>query len=401
MSIIRILVAIALCVTSLGARAAVASASPSQPVNSAERPLAILELGKSSQVRAETGFNHDLVVTLSAKEQPPDAARYVLFLNGREIEGLESARLDPGNSSAIIFHLQRNATNEATFRTLLGSPSRLTRSLNVALGIKSADQAFPTIIGASNASSRVNFKIASMAQLLFAIVAILLVLGFVWGSAHSTAIIKDNLIPQIDPKRQTYSLGRWQMAVWFSLIFASYVFLWILLDDPNTLSSQALMLMGISGATALGAVAVDAMKDTPEDSLNQGLRLLGINSYDDVVRIRAELADKLAQLNSPASAAARAQLQTDIANRQAILRTYEDRIRPFVSQGWFKDIVTDVNGTALHRVQVVCWTLLLGVIFVIGVWRDLAMPQFDGTLLALMAISNAGYIGFKYPETQS
>jgi hypothetical protein len=49
--------------------------------------------------------------------------------------------------------------------------------------------------------------------------------------------------------------------------------------------------------------------------------------------------------------------------------------------------------------QVVCWTIALGIVFVIGVYRDLAMPaDFSGTLLALMGISSAGYVGFKYPE---
>jgi hypothetical protein len=42
--------------------------------------------------------------------------------------------------------------------------------------------------------------------------------------------------------------------------------------------------------------------------------------------------------------------------------------------------------------------LVLGGIFVIGVYRDLAMPEFGGTLLALMGISSAGYVGFKFPE---
>jgi hypothetical protein len=34
----------------------------------------------------------------------------------------------------------------------------------------------------------------------------------------------------------------------------------------------------------------------------------------------------------------------------------------------------------------------------LGVWRDLAMPEFSATLLTLMGISSAGYVGFKIPE---
>jgi len=37
-------------------------------------------------------------------------------------------------------------------------------------------------------------------------------------------------------------------------------------------------------------------------------------------------------------------------------------------------------------------------VFVVGVYRNLAMPEFSPTLLALMAVSGASYVGFKFPE---
>ena len=88
-------------------------------------------------------------------------------------------------------------------------------------------------------------------------------------------------------------------------------------------------------------------------------------------------------------------------DRQAILRTYEEKIRPFTTEGWFKDLTTDLNGAAIHRLQVFCWTWVLGGVFLVGVYRDLAMPDFNATLLALMAISSAGYVGFKFPEVNN
>ena len=39
--------------------------------------------------------------------------------------------------------------------------------------------------------------------------------------------------------------------------------------------------------------------------------------------------------------------------------------------------------------------------FVITVYRTLAMPDFNGNLLTLMGISSAGYVGFKFPEVNS
>jgi len=41
------------------------------------------------------------------------------------------------------------------------------------------------------------------------------------------------------------------------------------------------------------------------------------------------------------------------------------------------------------------------VVFIVAVYQDLAMPEFSNTLLALMGVTSAGYLGFKYPERQS
>jgi hypothetical protein len=257
-------------------------------------------------------------------------------------------------------------------------------------------------------------------RLAIAIVLCLGVIWLVWVRARIDPTLRDNLLPQIEPKCQTYSLGRWQMAFWFTLIFCSFVFLFLVTWDYNTISAQALTLMGISGGTALAAVAVDVAKDSPADAVNRGLRALGLNSYDDVIRVEQEITDRQkalagaeAQLDALSRIAAPTaeqeqqiaqleqdilKLNTDILGRQGIIRTYLDKTRPFLTQGWFKDLTTDLNGTAIHRLQVLCWTVILGVVYLIGVYRDLAMPNFSAELLALMAISGAGYVGFKYPE---
>jgi hypothetical protein len=53
---------------------------------------------------------------------------------------------------------------------------------------------------------------------------------------------------------------------------------------------------------------------------------------------------------------------------------------------------------SLARLQIGIWTLVLAVIFARSVYRDLAMPEFDATLLGLMGISNGTYLGFKGAE---
>ena len=349
------------------------------------------------------GLNSKLAVVLKNVKDAPDASRFVLFLNGQPITDMGDTYYD-AKLHALVFHLQRTSQNATEWVAILGSPRELTRKVSVALGTQpqNGGTATPDITG-DPGKPRPEFSFVVLApwRLVVSFAAVAIMLVFVWGSAKKTAIIKDNQIPQISPEQQTYSLGRWQMAIWFSLIFTSYVFLYILLNDVNTLNSQALLLMGISSATALAAISVDAAKDTPSDAVNQALKLIGIKSYEDVKRIRYEIDSRQEELTVKGIDPARvAKLSGEIADRQNVLATYNDNIAPFVTQGWFKDLATDQNGYALHRLQVVSWTLLLGAIFLYGVYSELTMPQFSATLLAVMGISGAGYVGFKFPEAQ-
>ena len=76
----------------------------------------------------------------------------------------------------------------------------------------------------------------------------------------------------------------------------------------------------------------------------------------------------------------------------------EKTVKPLASEGFFKDILSDANGISFPRFQTAGWTLVLGVIFVVSVYRVLSMPDFDPQLLMLMGISSGTYIGFKFPE---
>ena len=393
-------------------------------------------------------LNDKLAVVLDGVPPHP-ADQYVLFLNDTEVKGLEPAILITlaDGRRALVFKLVRNSDNDVFWKDLLGSPKHFTIPVTVGLGaraevcrpgerckpaeisIRGVDKSKPMIFG---------FKLISAVWLGIAFGVVALVIGLVWGHARNSTTLRDSLIPQLPPHKQTYSLGRWQMAFWFVLIFSSFVFLYALLWDYNTVSAQALALMGISGATAYCAVSIDIAKDSPADAVNRALRALGLKSHDDVKRIRAEMKTLESQLPDAqsdfdektaaaqqakaiaaashgkaalkkaaaeaieaAAAAERAlnHLKTQIKDRHNILRTYEDKTAPFVSKGWFNDLTTDLNGTTVHRLQVLCWTLALGGIFVIGVYRNLTMPpDFSATLLSLMGVSCAGYVGFKYPE---
>lgn len=365
-----------------------------------------------------------------------DPANYALYLNGQEVKGIAPPVYDQSRHS-LGFLLTRNEANRSVWAQLLGSPTSLSRRVNVALGRTDLAGPQPLIVG-TDATGTFQMRIASELWLIIGAIATALVLVLVFGHARTRTTLRDNLLPQLEPRLQTYSLARCQMAFWFVLIFVSFLFLYVVLWDYNTVSAQALGLMGISSVTALAAIEVDVRKESPADAVNRALQALGLNSHEDVRRLQADIEFRKAELSglprdlaAKRTAAERAAEEAEsepedtalakaahdsrvavaeaeqllrartleFQDRSNLLRTFREKSAPFVSQGWFKDLTTDLNGPTVHRLQVLFWTGALGFMFVVGVYRDLAMPSdFSATMLALMGISSAGYVGFKYPE---
>jgi hypothetical protein len=367
-----------------------------QIVSLAQSPDADFINGKPSRIR----LNGKLWVVLN-HSLPEDATKFALFLNDEEIKGLDPPVVTRFRSQpALLFVLKRAPLNDAFWRDLLGSPRSDHVNVVVSLGRQSGAGPSDRIVGTPDGAG-FGLEVFTRWDLTLATGVIVLVLMLVWGHARNRTTLRDNLLPQLAPSRQPYSLGRSQMAFWFTLIFVAFVVLFLLLQDTNVLTSQALLLMGISGTTAAAAIAVDVAKTSPADVANCALQALGLNTYEDVQRVQQEILDRQQQLAALPPSPQRTQLQIEINDRTSILRTYDEKTRPFVSQGWFKDVTTDINGPTVHRLQVVFWTAALGAIFLYSVYRNLAMPEFNGTLLTLMGISSAGYVGFKIQEVNN
>jgi hypothetical protein len=434
-----------------GAAAAAATAATPPGTTAANPATATASSGTSAATSAAGAPANSscpnsgaLKTTESEPPTPIDAVQYALFLNGNEVKSIDSPTIRIYVSGckerrALVFKLRRNTDNKALWSDLLGSPTHFSKKVSVTLALRDKDghTLAPSITGAHGAPT-FGVLVISWPSLVIAVVVTLFVLYLVWGHVSTRTTLRDNLLPQLAPSRQPFSLGRCQMAFWFVLIFASFIFLYFLLWDYNTVSGQALALMGIASATALAAVAVDVVKDSPADAANRALQALGLFTFADIDRVKQEIGFRTPQVpplqddfSTKKAAAALAktasdaahrdkqlaehakatkdladlaekrlkQLQAEIQDRQNILRTYDDQTLQFASRGLFSDLTTDINGPTIHRLQVIFWTIALGVVFIVGVYRDLAMPpDFSGTLLALMGISSAGYISFKYPE---
>ncbi|MBS0526290.1 MAG: hypothetical protein JSS04_21855 [Proteobacteria bacterium] len=350
---------------------------------------------------AQVGLTERLAVILG-NPGSFDPGAMVLVLDGQPIKGLKGT-LYLSDKHALVFRLERTADNMESWQPLLALPTLKPRAVTVGLwkGLPAKDAKPDAIPWKDGEVQTFKLQLVTHASIFWGFVAVVGVLFLVGSGATRTNILKDALLPQLPPKRQPFSLGRTQMAFWFTLVFASYVFLYILLWDPNTITPQTLMLMGLSAGTAAFAIAIDAAKDTPVGRANEKLRAIGLASYDDVVRLTARIDAINEQLKVTSPPANEAELRVRLQDLMNQMQTWRDTVAPFASGGLYADLMTDVNGPALHRMQIVVWTVTLGFVFVIDVYRTLTMPEFSATLLALMGVTSAGYLGFKLPEKQN
>jgi hypothetical protein len=132
-------------------------------------------------------------------------------------------------------------------------------------------------------------------------------------------------------------------------------------------------------------------------------------TLDSLSAERGTIVARIQELRQQAAAAApAASLKDELDQKTARLAAINNQLNdaqrslaPQPSQGIALDLLTDVNGVSLYRFQMLAWTLVLVVVFLWHVYTQLAMPELDTTLLALMGISNGTYVGFKVPEKQA
>jgi hypothetical protein len=166
-----------------------------------------------------------------------------------------------------------------------------------------------------------------------------------------------------------------------------------------------------ANARVLAGAAIDANKRASADDELAKLRPLQARAKAELVALSATTAALNAAASNPplladiqAIASAQAAENEKKAEADAreidIHKAEKGRTAP-ASEGFYKDILTDVNGVSLHRFQMLVWTVVLAGVFLKGVYDDLSMPAFSVTLLALMGITSGTYLGLKIPEQQA
>jgi len=335
----------------------------------------------------------------------------VLFLNGRPLAKVNGVPAAASDSNWVSFDLRRSEESSEAWAALLGRPGRQEfRGATVSVGFpdKQAVRAEP------NAQMTINLRLYYWGWAIFSLLALLITLASFVYLAKRTGIIRDSGPAQVAVTQRPYSLAKIQAAFWFFLVIGSFIFLYLITGDYNTITEQALILIGIGTGTALGAAMIDANKSV---AANQSVNELepqeaGLQSeVAELTKQQTALQDKIASAGAAATDTDKQTLSTittSLSEKQAELTVVTKKIKIAksgltnpVTQGFSKDLLTDADGINFHRFQMVTWTIVLGALFVVGVYKALSMPPFSATLLALMGISSGTYLGFKIPEKQT
>lgn len=306
--------------------------------------------------------------------------RIAVFLDGIEMKGLDNPALMVESEDKIrarVFLDRRDGDADpepnTTWRRLLRPAESGRRPLLVSLG----DPGERPL--ATSPARAVNLEVATpYTWVWLAAVAGSLMFGFgFWLSRKGRNMLRDSTpvdsetgealkLPDVVATKRSFSLARVQMLFWSCIVLACFIYLYAVLGVYNTLlTPQTLALMGLSGGTTLIAGQIDRSNGPGE-----------------------------ARRRKRISATWEAKKSEDAA----VQKEYESSLGR--SQGLLPDLMTDASGFALHRVQTVAWTVLMGFVFIQEVPCTLSMPAFDTTLLLLLAISNGTYLAFKSNEGQ-
>jgi hypothetical protein len=327
-----------------------------------------------------TGTYTDNIRTELAKA---DGSRALaLYLDGVRMANLTASPLEikSKNELHLSFYLSRNShddENRKAWDIFLAKQNEYLMKPAVALAVGN------NIPWAVQSTFPVEFYIAQNATIgiTFFVGLVIFLVAFY--------LLVENPAALRDSKAGFYSLGKSQMAFWGLLVILAFASVWLVTGTMERIPQQVLILLGISGATGLGAIVIGENKKASKESENQ----------ISITKLQEEL-QKLEKEELTAPAAFTQASKDRLASIKVEIAALSKQTPSVEPPRFWKDICDDGNGLSFHRLQVVIWTVVLGVVFLWSVAQVISMPEFPETLLVLMGISNGTYLGFKFPEKQ-
>lgn len=334
------------------------------------------KMGEGLQIKA-TGTYASQV----RKELAKTGAKAVaLYLDDVRMANLSvnASQTEPGKEVRLSFHLARNSQddeNRKAWDTLLNKQDSYIMSLPIALAIGNE---LPVMV-----QSPQTFEFFITTGPFFTwtlVISLVIFIGAYWGLVQNPTALRDW-------KGGSYSLGKSQMAFWGLLVVQTFVGVWVVTGTMERIPSNVLILLGISGATGLSAIVIGENKKASKNS--------GIQNSLTKLRAEQQALEKEQLLDSATFPQASKDRLVAIKTEIETLAQQPEKHQP---PKFWQDICNDGDGMSFHRLQVVIWTVVLGVIFVCSVGQAISMPEFSETLIILLGISNGTYLGFKIPE---
>jgi len=271
----------------------------------------------------------------------------------------------------LIFRLSRLDSNRATWSRLLGKPFGHDGiyAVPIAVEVDGKPLAFTndTPLGTDEAPQpKIDLITYDQGRMWLGIMTSLAVVIIIVIACMRTPMMRDNAVAQLPVDQRPYSLGRFQMALWFCLILTSFLFIFVVTWDLNSITTESFVLMGISGATALASVAIDQSKDGPPGRVQKNLHAMGIHTRSDAEKLYESKDERSSDdagtviegANIPAHSAS-GQGSNRSPTVKQLWDEYEAQVRDFKATGFLKDLVEDANGPTIHRWQILIWTVIL------------------------------------------
>ncbi|HEY6271010.1 MAG TPA: hypothetical protein VIX19_03330 [Terriglobales bacterium] len=329
------------------------------------------------------------VQALRTAEKPNN--KLGLYLNQQFMKGLDPGS-DPGDPDTLRFSLGITPENRYAWSQLFNRKiSGLGGDVPVTVGLADA-----SMVAASDKSLQLEFLPDWKAKVMLAVS--LLVAGLTLLLGIKSPMLRDSGDPGTDWRRRTYSLGRFQMAVWFVTIVFAFLFIFAVTGDAAPITKGALILMGLATGTALGSATIDSNKRAASESDR-----LSLTAEKASIPQAIQDIDRLVSGLQPGDPNLPVLQQQRLGAQQRLLVLTDQLAKlpgavPDASQGFILDVLSDDTGVSFHRLQMLGWTLVFWVLFMSSLFAKLTMMDFDTTQLALMGISSSTYLGFKLQE---
>lgn len=245
----------------------------------------------------------------------------ILYLNRMAFPNIVG-HLAGAGPNQIRFILSRNFEDNDKWNKLLRS-GFIDKSLYLGIGLADGSMVTPM-------SFPLEFTLRTPAESIPFII-----LCCVLGCFTIFIVWKKKMLQEKINNYYIYSLSNVHLFFWTQIVLLSYILIWFVCDDMNSIDSSNLILLGISAGTA--------------------------------------------------------GLSTIIGTTNKKIKHTKGR----PSRGFFNDILSDNQEYCMHRYQIFIFNCVIGAFFIYKTIGELKMPVLSDTILALLGISSATYTGIK------